>query len=305
MKTTNIFIAIAAVLFSFSSCEKFTDEMYEELYGKKVVQEETIDDKKEVIGNEGEVTDNNVYFEDAPTICMDYSTNNVSIKNKSDLSGLTISTSNWINANLNNGVTITVADNPGNMREGFVRLYNGEKTYSVRVIQLSQPDGSSEGHDFVEIRGTKWATCNIGATTPSDEGYKFAWGEVSTKSEYLLSNYKFYNGSSYTDYSSYNGEKKLKLNDNAARFIWRGTWTMCSYTYSSDYQIEVAYMNLKKGAVLNDGYGAVFIPGDFWSDERPYGNVGEAYKIRIGSESMHTTEEDRYKGLPIRPILAN
>lgn len=58
--------------------------------------------------------------------------------------------------------------------------------------------------DYVDLglpSGTKWATCNLGATKPTELGNKYAWGETSTKTSYTQSNYAYYNSStaSYTD----------------------------------------------------------------------------------------------------------
>ncbi len=35
------------------------------------------------------------------------------------------------------------------------------------------------GHEYVEIGGVKWATCNVGAENETDYGKYFAWGEVN------------------------------------------------------------------------------------------------------------------------------
>ena len=35
----------------------------------------------------------------------------------------------------------------------------------------------TRGHDFVEIGGVKWATCNLGANSPEDPGLYFRWGD--------------------------------------------------------------------------------------------------------------------------------
>lgn len=45
----------------------------------------------------------------------------------------------------------------------------------------------------------KWATCNIGATTPEGAGNYYAWGETQTKREYSTSTYPFFK----PDYSKY------------------------------------------------------------------------------------------------------
>ncbi len=42
----------------------------------------------------------------------------------------------------------------------------------------------------------KWATCNLGASTPSDMGERYAWGETKTKSDFTWSNYLYYNATS-------------------------------------------------------------------------------------------------------------
>ena len=46
--------------------------------------------------------------------------------------------------------------------------------------------------------GVKWATCNLGATTPWDYGNYYAWGETQTKDDYSWETYKHCNGSAET-----------------------------------------------------------------------------------------------------------
>lgn len=51
------------------------------------------------------------------------------------------------------------------------------------------------GHDAVDLglpSGVKWATCNVGASSPSDYGNYFAWGETSTKDTYTPKNCRIY-----------------------------------------------------------------------------------------------------------------
>ncbi|MBP5338666.1 MAG: dockerin type I repeat-containing protein [Prevotella sp.] len=50
--------------------------------------------------------------------------------------------------------------------------------------------------------GTKWACCNVGASTPEGYGNYYAWGETQPKSEYYWSTYAYYhnyNGNSNVD----------------------------------------------------------------------------------------------------------
>ena len=46
--------------------------------------------------------------------------------------------------------------------------------------------------------GTKWACCNVGASTPEGYGNYYAWGETEPKSEYNLSTYIHCDGSQST-----------------------------------------------------------------------------------------------------------
>ena len=50
--------------------------------------------------------------------------------------------------------------------------------------------GTLNGYDWVDLGlSVKWATKNVGASSPSDYGGYYAWGETETKSSYDLSNY--------------------------------------------------------------------------------------------------------------------
>ena len=99
-------------------------------------------------------------------------------------------------------------------------LFSGctpENDESVQWVDLSLPSG------------VLWASCNVGATTPTDYGNYYAWGETQPKSEYNLSTYKYYrsddDGEGFTKYCfdsgfGYNGFTDslatLQPSDNAA-----------------------------------------------------------------------------------------
>lgn len=56
---------------------------------------------------------------------------------------------------------------------------------------LSPASGQINGHQWVDLglpSGLKWATCNVGASTPEDPGDYFAYGEVSEKDSYVFNN---------------------------------------------------------------------------------------------------------------------
>lgn len=87
----------------------------------------------------------------------------------------------------------------------------------------------------------KWAPVNVGAATPTERGGRFAWGEITTKEEYELTTYKWYDydNSVYTRYTNVsrnalNGTPdnyvELYYWDDAARMNWGSDWRMPTIT---------------------------------------------------------------------------
>ena len=68
------------------------------------------------------------------------------------------------------------------------------------TVVTDKPDygvvtGKVNGHEWVDLglpSGTRWATCNVGATAPSQAGGLYAWGETATKTTYMPENGKTY-----------------------------------------------------------------------------------------------------------------
>lgn len=100
--------------------------------------------------------------------------------------------------------------------------------------------GGDGNHEFVDLglpSGILWATCNVGADTPEDYGFYFAWGETQPKNVYDWSTYKYSNGteSTLTKYCcnsnyGFNGYTDvlttLSPEDDAATANWGSDWRM-------------------------------------------------------------------------------
>ena len=103
------------------------------------------------------------------------------------------------------------------------------------------------GHEYVEIGGLKWATMNIGATSVTDYGQYFQWGDTTgyyssqvgasgnaLKKQFSAVVYKFGNGngntsfnaSGVTKYNSGDSKTVLEMCDDAARANWGGSWRL-------------------------------------------------------------------------------
>ena len=73
-------------------------------------------------------------------------------------------------------------------------------------------------HEWVDLglpSGTRWATCNVGANTPTDYGNYYAWGETTPKNSYTEENY------TYSD-----NPETLPVSADAATANWGSGWRM-------------------------------------------------------------------------------
>ena len=105
--------------------------------------------------------------------------------------------------------------------------------------------------------GTIWATCNLGASSPEEYGYYYAWGETEPKDSYYWKNYKFgeneYNLTKY-NYNIEDGKTILDSEDDAAHVVLGGKWHI-----PTEEQIKELLDNTtSRISELNGVYGRLF-----------------------------------------------
>ena len=181
----------------------------------------------------------------------------------------------------------------------------------------------------------KWASMNVGAESPEDYGFYFAWGEIEPKcifSEYtykwcqtsVTSNLTKYNYSS--DYGTTDGKEVLETADDAAYVNWGDNWRIptygeadeliknCTWVFTSRNGVEGYEVTSKKnsnsiflplaGRYVNDEHEFEGIYGYFWSNSihlngKPY----QVYCIRLTKTVKNPSYlQSRYIGIPVRPV---
>lgn len=142
--------------------------------------------------------------------------------------------------------------------------------------------------------GTKWASWNIGSSSPQEYGDNYAWGELYTKTDFVRTTYQYYNSTSERyDYigNSICGNSQYDI----AKHLWGGNWQLPSKT-----DFEELVKNCTMQWISIDGvrgimfYGkndnSIFLPA---GGAHQYDNVENYCTYGTGTLST-TAEEDAY-----------
>lgn len=104
------------------------------------------------------------------------------------------------------------------------------------ALVAQKPDPSKVGGRIAKLSdgvdlgtGVLWAPWNVGASSPTEAGPLFAWGEVSPQADgYTNANYRWTYGQNSGDnpkkYNATDGKKVLDPQDDAATANWGGGW---------------------------------------------------------------------------------
>lgn len=154
----------------------------------------------------------------------------VTLSNTAALFYLVVPAGEWPN-----GFVVDVKDTEGNVITSFTKA--SAATFSTTEAMVMPVKFVPYAVDLGLPSGTKWASCNVGATKPEEFGDYFAWGETSPKSDYSVATNKwmepssssFHNVNKYNTNSQYgdvDNKTTLDLEDDAAAVNWGGSWRM-------------------------------------------------------------------------------
>ena len=203
---------------------------------------------------------------------------------------------------------------------GSRSVYNSSREYGYPVRPVKDmfiKIEDANGHDYVEIGGIKWATMNVGASSITDKGLYFSYGDVYGYSEgerdFIWDDYKFtdrddleFNETvTMTKYNSIDGKTVLDLEDDAARVNMGGTWRMpteedfttlldaVNIEWTNDYQNSgisgiICTDKTDSSKVLFFPVGGSIFEG---TEGRAYGPEGVYLTSNISSEFNDYSEE--------------
>ena len=219
----------------------------------------------------------------------------------------------WSDGNTENPRTLTIKEK--------------NATYTAIFVKIAE-----NGHEFIDLglpSGLKWATCNVGATSPEEYGNYYAWGETATKETYDWSNYfdTSDGGSTFTKYTT-DGKTTLEPEDDAAAVNWGGQWRMptdaewtelrenCEWTWTDDYNGtgvagRIVTSNINGNHIFlpaagyrnNDDLRDAGSSGYYRSSSLRTGYPVNAWYVLFGSDLVGVYDVSRYYGKSVRPVF--
>ncbi|MBQ6211066.1 MAG: hypothetical protein IJK42_15060 [Prevotella sp.] len=183
-------------------------------------------------------------------------------------------------------------------------------TFTVEAIDLGLPSG------------TKWASCNVGASSPEEYGGYYAWGETEEKEVYDESTYKYYQNDEYVNL----GIDISGTEYDVAHVKWGGNWCMPTLD-----DINELYANCRsewttfKGVngekfTSNINGNSIFLPaagiringdikfagdyGIYWSSTQHPDYSNYAHRLGFGSGGVELYGVRRF-GQTVRPVIRN
>ena len=213
------------------------------------------------------------------------------------------------------------------------------QTNTDSLVVYSFCSDKNERHEWVDLGlSVKWASCNVGASSPEDFGAYFAWGETDEKTEYSNDSYTWHddpqaenesgNIISYpiTKYDGKDGRIQLERSDDAACINWGSHFRMptkneweelrdnCDWVWTTLHNVKGYLIKSRKNtntiflpaagskdkySTNNNFAGEGYYLSSTLHPERPY----SAWMMRFSDASFYLEGEySRISGHSIRPV---
>ena len=207
-------------------------------------------------------------------------------------------------------------------------IHTPDTTYVVpldAVVSVSFVDEEDMHPHAVDLglpSGTKWASCNIGASAPEVVGDFYAWGENFTKDNYWWWTYTFFDNETYdvTDI----GDDICGTEYDVSRSKWGAQWQLPSLV-----DVQELISQCSKNLVIVEGVGGIqftgpngntiFLPlggsyieetisnpgmvGEYWTGTISTYDEGLSKILFLYSGSAYTAQSQMCIGRNVRPVI--
>lgn len=198
---------------------------------------------------------------------------------------------------------------------GIAMMTQSFSVYGTSSNETSKADGYINHHGYIDLglpSGVKWATCNVGASSPSDYGNYYAWGETTTKDIYTVKTCKTW-GKTLGDIS---GNPEY----DAAQANWGGSWRLPSKAELKELESKCTWTWTTQGGykVTGPNGKSIFLPATGWHNGSSLINAGDygyflssspresgtqlAYNLFFNSGYRTVGWDYRDHGFSVRPV---
>lgn len=209
--------------------------------------------------------------------------------------------------------------------DNIARKSSSHTTNSSMKQSTQNSLGKQNGHEWVDLGlSVKWATCNVGSSTPSGFGSFFSWGEIKTKSDFTP-DYRY-----EVDMNEYFNEKQkgttppaadydIQISKDAATTVWGSEWRMPTKLEFEELKNKCRWIWKGNGyEVIASNGNSIFLPAGGWMNRKESINRGtlgvywtatftSIFRVSIYSISFHKdnikfNEDSDCWGHSIRPV---
>ena len=199
-------------------------------------------------------------------------------------------------------------------------VYGEPQDFPLEYGETTCPD-SNHPHmiDLGLPSGTKWACCNVGASTPEGYGNYYAWGETQPKSVYNWDTYQYYQNGNVVNI----GSDIAGTQYDAATANWGAPWRMPSLTQIRELLERCTSTWTTQNGVngrkfVGPNGGTIFLPaagyrwggelsnagslGFYWSSTLDESGPHYGCGLYFLSGDAYWGDDDRYNGRSVRPV---
>ena len=220
------------------------------------------------------------------------------------------------------------------LQKFFFLLVMGFSLCAVQACSDDEEDGSSKvlengnvlvsGHEAVDLGlSVKWATCNVGASSPEEYGDYFAWGETTTNWDNSITD-----DLSITEMQSrgiIDSDGNLTAAYDAATVNWGSKWRMptgneiaelfysCTWTWTTQNGVEGRKVTGPNGnSIFLPAAGYYYLDvtnlrdsgsGHYWSATPYYSSSVNAYSLSFNSDDFGCYNYGSRRDHSVRPVL--
>ena len=252
---------------------------------------------------------------DKDTLGFDYSASFSNVNIESIVGWRFSENESWITCSYDtdSSLKISVDEYSGvDSRSGEIKFYHSDDERVLGTLVINQ--SGILNREYVDLglpSGLKWATCNVGSSTPEGYGNFYAWGEIEPKSRYTQSTYTL----SGQDIGDYSGNPSYDV----AAAKWGEGWrtpTLAEYHELIDCCTWkwTTSKGVKGFRITGPSGNSIFMPaaGEFYREpslegtdlrfwtSTPYNE--KAYCLNASSSILDMRVGYAYLGLSVRPV---